>query len=107
MPDHLAATKTAAPITRIPPTRAYDPSTSCNTTTPSIAPTTGSRLRKTPACDAGTRARPQFHRYVVSVVARNPDAMIDSHVSAETWTGGNPSVPITQTASISVPNVMT
>lgn len=59
--DHMELKYAAPPIISTPPASAILPSTSCRTTTPNPAPTSGSRFTKIPARDASTRLRPQFH----------------------------------------------
>jgi hypothetical protein len=54
-------TTTAAPMISALPKTVLGPHASPRISTPSSAPTSGSRFKKTPAPDAGIRAMPQFH----------------------------------------------
>jgi hypothetical protein len=59
------------------------PSDSRHEATPSSAPTSGSRFRKTPALAVLTRSEPQFHNRNVSMVQINPIATTDPQVAAD------------------------
>src|ERR1035438_10812431 len=54
-----------------PPVRALGPRASPRTKTPSSEPMSGSMLSRTPACEAATWVRPQFHSRVVEAVQRD------------------------------------
>ena len=73
----------AAARMRVPPRRALGPRVSWRMKTPRTEPMRGSRLRRTPACEAGTWVMPQFQRRVVEAVQRKPLAARASQASTE------------------------
>ena len=74
-----------------PPVRALGPRVSPRMKTPSSEPMSGSMLSRTPAWEAATWVRPQFHSRVVAAVQSRPLAASASQARSEMcWTGGGP-----------------
>src|SRR5215218_2406093 len=88
-----------------PPTTVPGPHDSPRTSTPSSAPTSGSRFKKTPAREAGTRATPQFHSAYVAAEHPRPKTSTDAQPSGVRSSRGTPSHSRATGASANVPKV--
>src|SRR5919197_67971 len=88
---------------RVPPATPIIPKRSPYNRMPSMLPSSGSKLTKIPALDAGTDRKPQFHNVVLRVVARSPCAASANHVFGHRVSGGGPLRTQTQRVSPTAP----